>query len=136
MQAEDAGMEVMSGCLGLLALLFAAGGGALWSAFWKRRVKPAYDQLIRLMIDFVFGVDRSQVRVTQIHTLLLNHFLHDSRYEELMTSVASFVPGGTAPFLDEAGLVKVFQAFLKSHKVTGPEEAPGRSSVWPPPPKR
>jgi hypothetical protein len=88
------------------------------------------------MTDFLLGVDRTQACVTQIHTLLLNYFLHDSQYEELMTAVASFVPGGTAPFLNEAGLSEVFRVFLYKHGVSVPEEAPDQPGVWPPPPRR
>ena len=95
----------------------------------------AYDQIIRLMIDFVFGVDQSQAQVIRIHTLLLNHFLRDDQYEELMTAVASFVPGGAAPFLDEAGLSKAFRVFLWKRHISVPETPTDQTGVWPPPPR-
>jgi hypothetical protein len=136
MQTEESGLEVLSGCFALAALVFAAGGGALWRLLWARRARRAHDDLVRLMTDFLFGVDQSQARVTQIHTLLLNHFLHDSQYEELMTAVASFVPGGAAPFLDEAGLSEVFRVFLRKRRISVPEAATDQPGVWPPPPKR
>ena len=73
------------------------------------------------MVRFVTGEDRSLARVTQIHTLLLNHFLHDAQYEDLMTAAASFVPGGAAPFLDEAALSEVFRVFLRERRISVPE---------------
>lgn len=120
-------------CLGVLTLLFGGLGAALLRTLGPRH--SAYHHLIRLMTDFLFGVDQSQARVTQIHTLLLNHFLHDSQYEELMTAAASFVPGGAAPFLDEAGLSEVFRVFLRKRRLPVPEPAPDQAGVWPPPPR-
>jgi len=87
------------------------------------------------MTDFLYGVDQSQARVTQIHALLLNHFLHDGQYEELMTAAASFAPGGAAPFLDEAGLSEAFRVFLRKRRLAVPEARTDEAGVWPPPPK-
>lgn len=126
-------MVSCSCCLGVFALLFGGLGVVLSRTLGPRRM--AYNQMVRLMIDFIFGVDQSQARVIQIHTLLLNHFLHDNQYEELMTAVASFVPDGAAPFLDEAGLSEVFRVFLRKRHISVPEEAQDRSGVWPPPPR-
>ena len=136
MQPKDAGLEGLSACLGLMALLFAAGGGALWHSLWTRRARPAHDHLVRLMVGFVTGEDRSLERVAQIEALLTTTFTHDRRYEELAASVVAFAPRERAAFRDEARLMQVFRAFLKKHGVAVPDEAPDQSGVWPPPPKR
>ncbi len=127
-------MVTCSCCLGVFALLFGGLGAVILRTLGPRH--RAYSHIIRLVTDFVFGVDQSQARVTQIHTLLLNQFLHDSRYEELMTAVASFVPGGAAPFLDEAALSEVFRDFLRKRHISVPEPPTDQPGVWPPPPKR
>lgn len=127
-------MATCSCCLGVFALLFGGLGAVLIRTVGPRRM--AYNQIIRLITDFVFGVDQSRARVIQIHTLLLNHFLHDSQYEELMTAVASFAPSGTAPFLDEAGLSEVFRVFLGKRHIPVPEPPTDQPGVWPPPPRR
>ncbi len=88
------------------------------------------------MVGFVAGEDRSLARVAEIEALLTTVFPRDKHYDELAASVVAFAPREMAAFRDEAGLIQVFRAFLKKHKVSVPEEAPNRSGVWPPPPKR
>lgn len=126
-------MVTCSCCLGAFVLLFGGLGAVILRTLGPRH--RAYHHIIRLMTDFIFGVDQSQARVTHIHTLLLNHFLHDSRYEELMTAVASFVPGGAAPFLNEAGLSEVFRGFLRKRGISVPEPPTDQAGVWPPAPR-
>lgn len=127
-------MVTCSCCLGVFALLFGGLGAVIIRTLGPRH--RAYNEVIRLMTDFIFGVDQSSAHVTRIHTLLLNHFLHDSHYEELMTAVASFIPGGAAPFLDEARLSEVFRVFLRKRRIPVPEPPTDQAGVWPPPPRR
>ena len=136
MHTEDAGLEGLSACFALVALLFAAGGGALWRSLWTRRARPAHDHLVNLIVGFVTSEDRSLERVAQIEALLTIKFARDRHYEELTASVVAFAPRERAAFRDEAGLVQVFRAFLKKQGVPVPDEARDQSGVWPPPPKR
>ncbi len=126
----------MSGCLGLLALLFAAGGGALWRLLWVKRARPVHDHLLRLLAGYVIGEDRSPGRAAQIEALLTVEFARDRRYRGLTAAVIAFAPREAAAFRDEVALVVIFQAFLKGHGVTVMERAPHQSGSWPPPPRR
>ncbi len=135
MQAEEAGLEVMSGCFAVVGFLFFSMGAIIVRSLRARRNGPAYDRLIHLMIDFVADTNRSLEAVTQIETLLMAAFIRDGEYEELTAAVASFTPGGTYPFRDEAWLAETFRAFLRKRGVSLPDYGPDQPGVWPPPPK-
>ena len=99
------------------------------------RVIPERRQMIRLLVEFVMGTDRSRETVQQIHFILLHRFAHDMKYDDLAAAVDSFVPGGTAPFYDEVRLADAFRVFLRSQKISVPDEPQDRAGVWPPPPR-
>ena len=86
------------------------------------------------MMAFVMGADRSRASVDEMHRILMNRFSHDTVYSDLTTAVASFVPGGAAPFYDEARLAEEFRVFLRDRKIFVPDAPQERAGVWPPPP--
>jgi hypothetical protein len=72
--------------------------------------------------------------VQRIQILLFALFAQYSEYEELMTAVATFAPGGKPPFHDEAWLEEKFRAFLQGQDIIIPDYGKDQSGVWPPPP--
>ena len=136
MQTENADFEVLSGCLGILGLLFFGGGGLVGRLLWTKRARPVHNQLVRLVTEFVTGQDRSLEQAARIESLLTTTLARDRQYAELTEAVTGFAPTEAAAFRDEAGLLRVFRAFLKNQGVVIPEEAPRQAGVWPPAPKR
>ena len=100
----------------------------------SRAAGPHYARLIRLMSAFVGGADQSGANVEEIHSILLSRFAFDSTYVEVIAATASFMPGGTAPFYDEAHLEEAYRTFLREHNVFVPDAPQDQSGVWPPPP--
>ena len=95
-------------------------------AHGRRRRADARQRLTTMLQSFVFREDQSEPLVQQIHALLVQHLQDEPEYERLATAVASFVPGGQPPFLDETRLAAEFRHFLKM-----PLEDEG---AWPPRP--
>ena len=81
------------------------------------------------------GTDRSQGSVKQIHFILLHRFAHDIKYDDISAAVDYFVPGVTAPFYDEVRLADAFRVFLRSQKISVPDEPRDQMSICPPPPR-
>ncbi len=86
------------------------------------------------MTAFIMGVDRSQAKVDEIHSVLLGRFASDNAYVDVTAAVASFMPGGTDPFYDEARLAEAFRVFLRDEKIPVPDAPQDQRGVWPPPP--
>lgn len=126
METEQAGLEVLSGCLGLLALvIFGIGGGVmrLLNGRIKKRHSPERRRLNDFLIDFCTGADATSVQVQSIQRLLMTSFAGDSEYEALTTTAATFAPSGRAPFHDEAWLEEKFRVFLSNQGIFVPEQA-------------
>lgn len=130
----EAGLETF-GCLFGLAFGLVPILGVAAFVVQLLRVIPERRQMIRLLVEFVMGTDRSRETVQQIHFILLHRFAHDMKYDDLAAAVDSFVPGGTAPFYDEVRLADAFRVFLRSQKISVPDEPQDRAGVWPPPPR-
>ena len=128
------GLEII-GCLFGLAFGWIPILGVAAFGVQLLRVIPERQQMTRRMVEFVMGTDRSQGSVKQIHFILLHHFAHDMKYDDISAAVDSFVPGGTAPFYDEVRLADAFRVFLRSQKISVPDEPQDRAGVWPPPPR-
>ena len=138
METEHGGLEVLSGCFGLLALIFLGSGSGI--AYFVKRKQERRNPLGRqrlndLMADFCTGADATSVQVQRIQILLMTSFNQVSEYEQLMTDVATFAPGGKAPFHDEAWLEEKFRVFLAGKGIIVPEQAKEQLGVWPPPPR-
>jgi len=137
LQTEQGGLEVLSGCFGLLALIIAGGTGGIARFIHVRRNKhdnPARQRLNNLLVDFCTGVDATSVQVQRIQILLITSFGQESEYKELTTAVATFAPSGRPPFHDEAWLEERFRAFLRGQGITLPDYGKEQPGVWPPPP--
>lgn len=132
MQTEQAGMELMSGCLALLALPVIIFLARLSRVNQASRAPEARERLTGLLIEFASGADRSGAKVRQIEALLMALLATDRRYEDLLSAVASFQPGRVLPFHDEQWLAEVFRAYLAKRRVTVTETIP--RGLWPPPP--
>lgn len=134
---EQGGLEVLSGCFGLLALIIASGTGGIARFIHVRRRKhnnPARLRLNDLLIDFCTGADTTRVQAQRIQILLITSFGQDSEYEELTTAVATFALGGLPPFHDEAWLENKFRVFLSGQGIVLPDYGQEMPGVWPPPP--
>ena len=122
-------MLMLGGCCGLLVPLSGFGLFAAASLFTKARKRR---EITWLLQSFVLGHDRSQALVSRIADVLLVDFSHSVDHQELASAVASYVPAGTRPFLNEAALVEVFREFLwRQYRVAlAPPDDSG--AVWPP----
>ncbi len=135
MGAEQAGLEVLSGCFALLALVIAEGTGGIARLIHVRhgkRKNPERQRLNDLLIDFCSGADATRVQVQRIQILLITSFGQDSEYEELTTAVATFAPSGRPPFHDEAWLEGKFRVFLQGQGITVLDYGREQPGVWPP----
>ena len=128
------GLEIF-GCLFGLAFGLVPILGVAAFVVKLLRVIPERQQMIRLLVEFVMGTDRSRETVKRIHFILLHRFAHDIKYDDISAAVDSFVPGGTAPFYDEVRLADAFRVCLRSQKISVPDEPQDRAGVWPPPPR-
>ena len=134
---QQAGLEVLSGCLGLFALLIAGSGGGialLLKRHASKRTSPERRRLNELLIDFCTGADTTSVQVQRIQILLMTSFGQDSEYEALTTAVATFAPAGLPPFHDENWLEEEFRVFLATQDIVIPSYGREQPGVWPPPP--
>ena len=100
----------------------------------SRATGPHYARMIGLMTAFVVGADQSGANVEEIHSILLSRFASDGVYAEVIAATASFMPGGTAPFYDEARLEEAYRTFLTERNVFVPDAPQDQTGVWPPPP--
>ena len=128
---EQADFNCCGGCL--IPILGLAGLGVAVVRS-QRATNPYRLQLIGLMTAFVIGTDRSRINVYEIHSLLLSRFADDNAYAEVTTAAASFMPGGTDPFYNEARLAEAFRVFLRGEKIPVPDAPQDQRGVWPPPP--
>ena len=134
---EQAGLEVLSGCFALLALVIAGGTGGIARFIHVRHSKrknPERQRLNELLIDFCTGADATGVQVQRIQILLITSFGQDSEYEDLTTAVATFAQRGQPPFHDETWLEDTFRVFLRGQGITVPNYGKELPGVWPPPP--
>ena len=134
MNTEQSGLEVLGGCFGLLALIFAGISAAVIKLSFGRRKVPERRQLNLLMADFCTGVDQSRANVDKIRFLLMKTYSEDAEHEELLAAANSFVPGGRPPFHDEAWLEHKFRDYLWSQGISLPDYGQAKPGVWPPPP--
>jgi hypothetical protein len=134
LDAEQGGLEVMGGCLGLLALLFGGMSAAVIRLSLIRRKAPERQRLNELLIEFCTGTDQSLTKVNQIRSILMVTFEEDHEHEDLLTATGSFAPGGNPPFHDEEWLEGKFRTFLRSQGIALPEYGKEKPGVWPPPP--
>lgn len=124
LETEQAGLEVVSGCFGLLALIIAAGTGGIVRFINVRHHKhktPERQRLNDLLIGFCSGADATSVQAQRIQILLITSFGQESEYEELTTAVATFAPGGLPPFHNEAWLEDKFRVFLSGQGIILPD---------------
>ena len=123
------------GCFGLLTMLLLGGGVWIASLIQRGQRKPGRDRFNNLLIQFCTGEDQSAAQVGKIRAILLVTFADDSEHEALAADVATFAPGGKAPFHDEAWLEEKFRVFLAGKGIVVPEQAKEQPGVWPPPPR-
>ena len=123
------------GCSGLLLLLLCGGGAWIASLIQRSQRKPGRDRFNALLIQFCSGEDQSSAQVGRIRAILLVTFADNSEHETLAADVATFAPGGKAPFHDERWLEEKFRVFLSNQGIFVPEQAREQPGVWPPPPR-
>lgn len=135
LDTEQSGMEVLSGCFGLFALLLGSISAVIVGVSHRRSKVPERQRLNTLLIEFCTGTDQSLAKVNQIRSLLMVTFTEDSEHEELAAAANSFAPGGLPPFHDEAWLEDTFLVFLGKQGIVVPAYGREKPGVWPPPPR-
>jgi|GEM_PF-1813517 len=123
------------GCSGLLILLLLGGGVWIASLVQRGQRSSGRQRFNDLLVEFCSGEDQSLAQVNKIWAILLVTFADDSEHEALAAAVATFAPGGKAPFHDEFWLEEKFRVFLAGKGITVPEQVREQPGVWPPPPK-
>ena len=128
MKPVAAGLEVISGCFGLLGLL-AFGLAHLVRSLFRKHTSDD-DRLIRLIQDFISGYDQGWDSVQRIHHLLMTRFAGDYAYADVTTAAGSFSPGAD----NTRTLSEAFSRFLKQRYKIDMEVPFEIEEVWPPPP--